>query len=54
MRGNAERRDHPAVGDLCLRLGPVAYRGIEALDGPSPMGHEYAGIVEQVGSQVST
>jgi threonine dehydrogenase-like Zn-dependent dehydrogenase len=30
------------------------YRGIEALDGPSPTGHEYAGIVEQVGSQVST
>ena len=25
------------------------YRGIEALDGPPPMGHEYAGIVEEVG-----
>ena len=31
-----------------------AYRGIETLDGPRPMGHEYAGIVEEVGSAVST
>ena len=30
------------------------YRGVEALDGPRPMGHEYAGIVEQVGDQVTT
>jgi threonine dehydrogenase-like Zn-dependent dehydrogenase len=30
------------------------YRGIEAVEGPSPMGHEYAGIVEEVGSAVST
>jgi threonine dehydrogenase-like Zn-dependent dehydrogenase len=30
------------------------YRGIEALDGPRPMGHEYAGIVEEVGSAVSS
>ena len=30
------------------------YRGIEALDGPRPMGHEYAGIVEEVGSAVTT
>src|SRR5919199_1223814 len=29
------------------------YRGIEAVDGPSPMGHEYVGIVEEVGSQVT-
>jgi threonine dehydrogenase-like Zn-dependent dehydrogenase len=28
------------------------YRGIEAIDGPAPMGHEYAGIVEEVGSDV--
>jgi threonine dehydrogenase-like Zn-dependent dehydrogenase len=28
------------------------YRGIEAIAGPSPMGHEYAGIVEEVGSDV--
>ena len=30
------------------------YRGIETLDGPRPMGHEYAGIVEEVGSAVTT
>jgi threonine dehydrogenase-like Zn-dependent dehydrogenase len=28
------------------------YRGIEAVHGPAPMGHEYVGIVEQVGSDV--
>jgi threonine dehydrogenase-like Zn-dependent dehydrogenase len=28
------------------------YRGIEAVDEPSPMGHEYVGIVEEVGSEV--
>jgi threonine dehydrogenase-like Zn-dependent dehydrogenase len=30
------------------------YRGVDAVDGPSPMGHEYAGIVEEVGSAVTT
>jgi threonine dehydrogenase-like Zn-dependent dehydrogenase len=30
------------------------YRGIEAVDGPAPMGHEYAGIVEDVGRDVKT
>ncbi|MBL8928264.1 MAG: zinc-dependent alcohol dehydrogenase family protein [Pseudonocardia sp.] len=30
------------------------YRGIEAVDGPSPMGHEYVGIVEEVGGDVRT
>src|SRR5918995_1156900 len=28
------------------------YRGIEPIDGPTPMGHEYCGIVEEVGSAV--
>src|ERR687889_362071 len=28
------------------------YRGIEPIDGPIPMGHEYVGIVEEVGSEV--
>ena len=28
------------------------YRGIEPIDGPTPMGHEYCGIVEDVGSAV--
>ncbi|MEV4747934.1 zinc-dependent alcohol dehydrogenase family protein [Streptosporangium sp. NPDC049248] len=30
------------------------YRGIEKLDRPAPMGHEYVGVVEEVGSQVTT
>src|SRR5437763_13398459 len=30
------------------------YRGIEAVQGPVPMGHEYVGIVEEVGSAVGT
>jgi threonine dehydrogenase-like Zn-dependent dehydrogenase len=30
------------------------YRGIEAVEGASPMGHEYVGIVEEVGAEVST
>ena len=30
------------------------YRGIEALEGATPMGHEYCGIVEEVGSAVTT
>src|SRR3954463_15427387 len=30
------------------------YRGIEQIDGPAPMGHEYVGIVEEIGSDVST
>jgi threonine dehydrogenase-like Zn-dependent dehydrogenase len=28
------------------------YRGIETVDGPAPMGHEYVGIVEEVGNDV--
>ena len=31
-----------------------AYRGTDQVDGPAPMGHEYAGVVEEVGSEVST
>lgn len=30
------------------------YRGIAAIDKPTPMGHEYCGIVEEVGSAVTT
>ncbi|MEV4248928.1 alcohol dehydrogenase catalytic domain-containing protein [Streptosporangium canum] len=29
------------------------YRGVEKIDGPSPMGHEYVGIVEEVGDRVT-
>ena len=30
------------------------YRGIQAIDRPTPMGHEYCGIVEEVGGEVRT
>ena len=30
------------------------YRGIEAINGPTHMGHEYVGVVEEVGSEVRT
>jgi threonine dehydrogenase-like Zn-dependent dehydrogenase len=30
------------------------YRGIETVNGPAPMGHEYVGIVDEVGSDVRT
>ena len=30
------------------------YRGIDGSDGPAPMGHEYCGIVEEVGRDVTT
>ena len=30
------------------------YRGIESVDQPTPMGHEYVGVVEEVGSAVAT
>jgi threonine dehydrogenase-like Zn-dependent dehydrogenase len=59
-----EARDDPKIvepTDAILRLAATCvcgsdlwpYRGVEAVDGPSPMGHEYAGIVQEVGSQVS-
>jgi threonine dehydrogenase-like Zn-dependent dehydrogenase len=37
-----------------LWLGPVALPGLEPFDGPSPWGHEYVGIVEEVGNEVTT
>jgi threonine dehydrogenase-like Zn-dependent dehydrogenase len=30
------------------------YRGINQIDGPMPMGHEYVGVVERVGADVTT
>ena len=30
------------------------YRGVQPLNGPTPMGHEYCGIVEEVGREVRT
>jgi len=30
------------------------YRGIQGVDRPTPMGHEYCGVVEEVGREVRT
>jgi threonine dehydrogenase-like Zn-dependent dehydrogenase len=60
-----EDREDPKIvepADAILRLSATCvcgsdlwpYRGVEAVQGPSPMGHEYVGIVEQVGSAVTT
>src|SRR5437764_6671179 len=34
--------------------GLVPYRGLQPIKGPSPMGHEYCGVVEEVGSAVKS
>jgi len=31
-----------------------SYRGIQPVEGPTPMGHEYCGYVEEVGSAVKS
>ena len=60
-----EHREDPKVEqptDAIIRLAATCvcgsdlwpYRGIEAVDGPAPMGHEYVGIVEEVGGDVLT
>jgi threonine dehydrogenase-like Zn-dependent dehydrogenase len=60
-----EEREDPTIldpTDAILRLSASCvcgsdlwpYRGVEAVQGPSPMGHEYVGIVQEVGSQVTT
>jgi threonine dehydrogenase-like Zn-dependent dehydrogenase len=59
-----ENRPDPTVEqptDAVIRLAATCvcgsdlwpYRGIEKVNGPIPMGHEYVGIVEEVGSDVS-
>lgn len=60
-----EQRDDPAIvdpTDAVIRLSATCicgsdlwpYRGVERGDGPAPMGHEYVGIVEEVGRDVRT
>ncbi len=60
-----EERDRPTVvepTDAVIRIAATCvcgsdlwpYRGIEELNGPTPMGHEYVGVVEEVGSDVRT
>jgi threonine dehydrogenase-like Zn-dependent dehydrogenase len=59
-----EDRPDPAIvepTDAIIRLAATCicgsdlwpYRGVEPVDEPRPMGHEYAGIVEEVGSAVT-
>jgi threonine dehydrogenase-like Zn-dependent dehydrogenase len=60
-----EERDDPKIiepTDAIIRLSATClcgsdlwpYRGIEPIQGPLPMGHEYVGLVEEVGSAVRT
>ncbi len=60
-----EERDAPTIAastDAVVRLSATCvcgsdlwpYRGIQATPEPTPMGHEYCGIVEEVGSAVRT
>ena len=58
-------RDEPRVvepSDAVVRLSASCicgsdlwpYRGVDGLEWPAPMGHEYAGVVEEVGDEVMT
>ncbi|NRQ37080.1 alcohol dehydrogenase catalytic domain-containing protein [Nonomuraea sp. NN258] len=60
-----EDRQEPAIverTDAVIRLSATCicgsdlwpYRGVEKLDGPAVMGHEYVGVVEEVGGEVTT
>ena len=60
-----EERDQPRIvesTDAIIRVFAACvcgsdlwpYRGVEDLPWPAPMGHEYAGIVEEVGADVQT
>ena len=60
-----EERDDPKViepTDAIIRLSATCvcgsdlwpYRGTDPVEEPTPMGHEYAGIVEEVGADVQT
>jgi threonine dehydrogenase-like Zn-dependent dehydrogenase len=60
-----EEREEPQIveaTDAIIRVSAACvcgsdlwpYRGIEDLEWPAPMGHEYAGIVQEVGAEVGT
>ena len=60
-----EERDEPRIleaNDAVIRLAAACvcgsdlwpYRGIQLITEPTPMGHEYVGVVEEVGSEVKT
>ncbi|MGX7730894.1 zinc-dependent alcohol dehydrogenase family protein [Rhodococcus sp. 2H158] len=59
-----EERDRPTLvepTDAIIRLSATCvcgsdlwpYRGVETYDGPIPMGHEYVGVVEEIGADVA-
>jgi threonine dehydrogenase-like Zn-dependent dehydrogenase len=58
-----EQRDDPTIvdpTDAIIRVSAACicgsdlwpYRGVERFENPMPMGHEYVGVVEEVGSEV--
>src|SRR5207245_9594041 len=60
-----EERDEPKIlkpTDAIIRLSVTCvcgsdlwpYRGIQKIEQPAPMGHEYCAMVEEVGSAVKT
>lgn len=60
-----EHRDDPKIvepTDAIIRMSATCvcgsdlweYRGFHEIDGPTPMGHEYCGIVEEIGDDVTT
>ena len=60
-----EQRDDPAIvhpTDAIIRMSATCvcgsdlwpYRGADPITEPAPMGHEYCGIVEEVGAEVRT
>src|ERR671938_596067 len=60
-----EERADPAIvepTDAVIRISATCvcgsdlwwYRGINQVTEPSPMGHEYCGVVEEVGSEVTS
>ncbi|MET7817775.1 zinc-dependent alcohol dehydrogenase family protein [Micromonospora zamorensis] len=60
-----ETREDPSIllpTDAIIRVSATCvcgsdlwpYRGVEPVKGPSPMGHEYVGVVEEVGGEVRT
>jgi threonine dehydrogenase-like Zn-dependent dehydrogenase len=67
MRGVVRVEDRPEPNvvkptDAIIRLPATCtcgsdlwpYRGFDEVHGPSPMGHEYVGIVDEVGTEVTT
>ena len=50
----ADGCDHPAVGHVHLWIRSLAVSRTQSRERPAPMGHEYCGIVEDVGRDVTS